>query len=76
MTAYLAPAVNRTGKVMTVINGMDCVAHEDIIPYTLPDDYDYSKPAIRHDLFTQLFQPSELEGFSVFQMFIMVKSEF
>lgn len=37
MTTYLTQgATNREEKVLNFLYGMDCVAHNDIIPYVMP----------------------------------------
>jgi hypothetical protein len=48
--------------VLSVVNGMDCVSHEEILPYTLtPVDSDNINPQriaspIDHDVFPRLFE--------------------
>uniref|UniRef100_A0AC34F9C0 ApaG domain-containing protein n=1 Tax=Panagrolaimus sp. ES5 TaxID=591445 RepID=A0AC34F9C0_9BILA len=55
MTSYFTEsAVGRVEKVLTIINGMDCVPHHEVIPYSTTD-----KDAIKHDLFTRIFEPNE-----------------
>jgi polymerase delta-interacting protein 2 len=55
MTSYFTDsAVGRDEKVLTVINGMDCVPHHEVIPYSSTD-----KDAIKHDLFVRLLEPNE-----------------
>jgi hypothetical protein len=56
--------------VLSVVNGMDCVSHEEIFPYTLavPSDSENANPQriaspIDHDVFPRLFEslPSNTE---------------
>jgi uncharacterized protein affecting Mg2+/Co2+ transport len=70
-TCYLTQGTTREEKVMNVINGMDCVNHGEIIPYSLSEgDAEAtatgeqqhfsaeSKPTpIEHDLFGRFFKP-------------------
>uniref|UniRef100_A0A0M3ILZ8 ApaG domain-containing protein n=1 Tax=Ascaris lumbricoides TaxID=6252 RepID=A0A0M3ILZ8_ASCLU len=51
ITSYLGEAGARGEKLLTVINGMDCVGHDEIIPFTSCD----TKP-IDHDLFDRVFE--------------------
>ncbi|CAI5446648.1 unnamed protein product [Caenorhabditis angaria] len=52
ITSYLVDASNsRHGeKLLTLINGMDCVGHDDIIPYS-----PYENANLDHDLFERIF---------------------
>ncbi|KHN81940.1 Polymerase delta-interacting protein 2 [Toxocara canis] len=51
ITSYLGEAGVRGEKLLTVINGMDCVPHDELIPFTACD----TKP-IDHDLFDRIFE--------------------
>ncbi|VDK50050.1 unnamed protein product [Anisakis simplex] len=51
ITTYLGEASVRGEKLLTVINGMDCVAHDEIIPFSSNE----TKP-IDHDLFDRIFE--------------------
>lgn len=65
ITSYLGEAGARGEKLLTVINGMDCVGHDEIIPFTSCD----TKP-IDHDLFDRVFEvvpeTSDEKGFHFF----------
>ncbi|TKR64093.1 hypothetical protein L596_024683 [Steinernema carpocapsae] len=54
ITSYLGDGSGRSEKCLTVINGMDCVAHNELIPY-LPAE----RNPMDHDLFARLFEPVE-----------------
>uniref|UniRef100_A0A7E4W4L1 ApaG domain-containing protein n=1 Tax=Panagrellus redivivus TaxID=6233 RepID=A0A7E4W4L1_PANRE len=55
MTSYFVDHnTHKEEKVLSVINGMDCVAHNDIIPYSTTE-----KEPIKHDLFDRLFEKNE-----------------
>ncbi|CAB3403646.1 unnamed protein product [Caenorhabditis bovis] len=58
ITSYLVEAANgRNGeKLLTLINGMDCVGHDDIIPYTPCGTAHFD-----HDLFDRIFNVSANE---------------
>jgi polymerase delta-interacting protein 2 len=57
MTSYFTDSTaRREEKVLTVIHGMDCVPHHEILPYTSTE-----KDAIKHDLFPRIFEPNEDE---------------
>lgn len=57
ITSYLvdAPMENKRHgqKMLTLINGMDCVSHEDIIPFTPSGGVNFD-----HDLFDHIFNAS------------------
>lgn len=54
ITSYLEDAGNVHGeKILTAVFGMDCVPHEDIIPYQTNDP-----EPISHDLFHGFYEPS------------------
>uniref|UniRef100_A0A914YA61 ApaG domain-containing protein n=1 Tax=Panagrolaimus superbus TaxID=310955 RepID=A0A914YA61_9BILA len=54
MTSYFTESAVGREKLLTVINGMDCVPHHEIIPYSTTE-----KDAIKHDLFARIFEPNE-----------------
>ncbi|KAI6214966.1 hypothetical protein M3Y94_00330300 [Aphelenchoides besseyi] len=57
MTAYISDSANRDGsKPLSVIHGMDCVPHSDVIPLSILTPTGEFKPPIDHDLFKRLFQ--------------------
>lgn len=51
---FVESSANREEKVLSVINGMDCVPHNEIIPFTSTE-----KDPIKHDLFPRLFEKTE-----------------
>uniref|UniRef100_A0AC34Q1M9 ApaG domain-containing protein n=1 Tax=Panagrolaimus sp. JU765 TaxID=591449 RepID=A0AC34Q1M9_9BILA len=52
MTSYFVDSsVNREEKILNVIHGMDCVPHNEILPFTT-----VNKNPINHDLFPRLFE--------------------
>lgn len=56
LTVYLSENQNsRDGKSLGVINGMDCVPHNDILPLELTRERLLHAP-IEHDLFDRLFK--------------------
>ncbi|CAD6188590.1 unnamed protein product [Caenorhabditis auriculariae] len=58
MTSYLVDGVNTRGeKLLTFINGMDCVGHDDIIPY-----FPISNAYFDHDLFERIFDVRDESG--------------
>ncbi|KAH7731489.1 ApaG domain containing protein [Aphelenchoides avenae] len=60
MTSYITGSGSgREDKIMTTIQGMDCVEHTDIIPFSPPSRsvVDEKQPII-HDMFFRLFQPA------------------
>lgn len=55
MTSYFVESsVNREEKVLSVINGMDCASHDELIPFSSSE-----KDPIKHDLFSRLFERRE-----------------
>jgi len=68
-TSYLTQGTGREEKVLSVVNGMDCVSHDEILPYTLTADSEsVANPQriaspIDHDVFPRLFEsvPSNTE---------------
>ncbi|KAK0419498.1 hypothetical protein QR680_014177 [Steinernema hermaphroditum] len=54
ITSYLGDGSGRGEKLLTVINGMDCVAHNEVLPF-LPTE----RNPFDHDLFSRLFEPVE-----------------
>lgn len=51
LTSYLGETNTRGERSLTVIHGMDCVGHEEILPYTSCE----TKP-IEHELFERIFE--------------------
>ncbi|PAV64017.1 hypothetical protein WR25_04934 [Diploscapter pachys] len=56
MTSYLVDngpptPTGRTEKILTVINGMDCVSQDDVLPYAPLEE-----TALEHDLFDRIFE--------------------
>lgn len=58
MTSYLTQGTNQDERILNVINGMDCVSHNEIVPYCMEDEVkENEKPAIEHSLFERFFVP-------------------
>ncbi|CAJ0580731.1 unnamed protein product, partial [Mesorhabditis spiculigera] len=51
ITSYLGEGGSRQEKILTVIHGMDCVRHADLLPLVATDP----RP-IEHDLFDRIFE--------------------
>lgn len=51
LTTYLGECNSRGERPLAVIHGMDCVAHEEIIPYASCE----TKP-VDHELFERIFE--------------------
>lgn len=56
LTSYLMDGTTRGEKLLTLINGMDCVAHSDILPFTAVE-----REPLDHDLFHRIFDVTEAE---------------
>ncbi|RCN31567.1 hypothetical protein ANCCAN_22643 [Ancylostoma caninum] len=54
LTSYLMDGTTRGEKLLTLINGMDCVSHYDILPFTALE-----REPLDHDLFHRIFDVSE-----------------
>ncbi|KAK6741168.1 hypothetical protein RB195_009181 [Necator americanus] len=54
LTSYLMDGTTRGEKLLTLINGMDCVSHYDILPFTTSE-----REPIDHDLFYRIFDVTE-----------------
>ncbi|KHJ89588.1 hypothetical protein OESDEN_10584 [Oesophagostomum dentatum] len=50
LTSYLMDGTTRGEKLLTLINGMDCVSHADILPFTTSE-----REPLDHDLFHRIF---------------------
>ncbi|WKY00101.1 hypothetical protein Q1695_014739 [Nippostrongylus brasiliensis] len=50
LTSYLMDGTARGEKLLTLINGMDCVAHTDILPFVAAE-----RDPLDHDLFHRIF---------------------
>lgn len=53
-TSYLSES--KEGKVLNLINGMDSVPHDDILPLDMVSSSEGFKSPIDHDLFSTLFK--------------------
>ncbi|VDO45367.1 unnamed protein product [Haemonchus placei] len=50
LTSYLMDGTSRGEKLLTLINGMDCVSHSDILPFNA-----FDREPLDHDLFHRIF---------------------
>ncbi|KAI6241473.1 ApaG domain-containing protein [Aphelenchoides fujianensis] len=71
-TTYLTDHTSRDGsKQLSIIYGMDCVPHADVLPLSLLPPSGEFKPPIEHDLFKRLFQLADQQhpelGFNLVQ---------
>ncbi|VDM83235.1 unnamed protein product, partial [Strongylus vulgaris] len=54
LTSYLMDGTTRGEKLLTLINGMDCVSHYDILPFATSE-----RDPLDHDLFHRIFDVTE-----------------
>ncbi|KAK5975002.1 2-methoxy-6-polyprenyl-1 4-benzoquinol methylase mitochondrial [Trichostrongylus colubriformis] len=54
LTSYLMDGTSRGEKLLTLINGMDCVSHNDILPFNSVD-----REPLDHDLFHRIFDVTD-----------------